>query len=49
MRGEKCYTHDDAAVAVASMFVGVHLVAMFGALVLMCVGAAKTFRSHPDA
>lgn len=47
--GGECYTHNAAAVAVASMFAGVHIIAMLGALVLMCVEAGKTFRSHPGA
>jgi hypothetical protein len=47
MRGKECYTHSAAAVAMASMFAGVHIIAMLGALILMCVGVAKGFRSHP--
>ncbi len=44
-----CSTHNPAAILIDGMFAGVHMIAMFGALALMSVEAAKMFRSHPVA
>jgi hypothetical protein len=46
IRPGECYTHNAIALVLASMFAGVHMIAMLTALVLMCVGAAETFRSQ---
>jgi hypothetical protein len=45
IKGGECYTHNAAAVAVASMFAGVHVIAMLIATILMCAGVARAFRS----
>lgn len=41
-----CVTRNAAAMFVAGMFAGVHMIAMFVALLLMCIGVAKMIRSH---
>ena len=38
IKGGECYTHSAAAVAVASMFAGVHIIAMLIATIMMCAG-----------
>lgn len=43
-RRVNCYTHNTVAIAAASMFAGIHIVAMFGATALMCIATAKTLR-----
>jgi hypothetical protein len=42
-----CFTQNGIAIVMASMFSGVHMIAMLGALLLMCFGTAKAIRSHP--
>lgn len=42
-----CSTQNPVALLIAGMFAGAHMIAMFAALVLMCIGAVKTFRIHP--
>jgi hypothetical protein len=37
-----CFTQNPAVMLIAGMFAGVHMIAMLAALVLMCIGAAKT-------
>ena len=48
-RANNCFTQNPAVVFVGGMFAGVHMISMFAALVSMCVGAGKTFRSHSVA
>jgi hypothetical protein len=46
---DNCSTHNPVAIFIASMFSGVHMLAMLAALILMCIGAVKTFRTNVAA
>lgn len=39
-----CSTHNPAALLVASMVAGAHMIALLAAVVVMCLGAATTFK-----
>ena len=48
IRGD-CFTQNIAAIIVAGMFAGAHMISMFLALVVMCFGVANVRRSRPVA